>query len=256
MQITEIYKSLQGESSWAGLPCVFVRLTACNLRCTWCDSEYTFRGGVRMSVAQVEAEIMRLSGITRHCTPDPSGLKPARDDANFEVKRTAGYYLPLVEITGGEPMLQEREVVPLMQRLLDSGYTVLLETSGERPLGKVPSQVVKIVDVKCPHSGAPNTFRMENLQALGARDEVKFVLSDRTDYDFARTFISEHELARRVHSVIFSPAFRKDANGARDSSHCLLDPLVLADWMLEDCLPVRLGLQIHKFIWDPALKGV
>ncbi|HEV2116243.1 MAG TPA: radical SAM protein [Terriglobales bacterium] len=229
MQITEIYKSLQGESSWAGLPCIFVRLTACNLRCTWCDSEYTFTGGVKMSLEQVEAEVKRLSG---------SGP------------------LPLVEITGGEPMLQEREVVPLMQRLLDSGYTVLLETSGERPLGKVPSQVVKIVDVKCPHSGAADTFRMENLQALGPRDEVKFVLSDRADYEFARAFMSGNALAGRVHSVILSPAFRKDANGARDSSHCLLDPRELADWMLEDGLPARLGLQLHKFIWDPALKGV
>jgi len=229
MQITEIYKSLQGESSWAGLPCIFVRLTACNLRCTWCDSEYTFSGGVKMSLEQVEAEVRLLSG---------PGV------------------LPLVEITGGEPMLQEREVVSLMQRLLDCGYTVLLETSGERPLHKVPPQVVKIVDVKCPHSGAPNTFRTENLQALGAGDEVKFVLSDRADYEFARDFIGEHELARRVHSVILSPAFRKDANGARDASHCLLDPRELADWMLEDGLPARLGLQIHKFVWDPALKGV
>ena len=229
MQITEIYKSLQGESSWAGLPCIFVRLTACNLRCTWCDSEYTFSGGVRMPLEQVEAEVRRLSGTGA---------------------------LPLVEITGGEPMLQEREVVPLMQHLLDSGFTVLLETSGERPLHKVPPQVVKIVDVKCPHSGAPNTFRMENLQALGARDEVKFVLSDRADYEFARDFVGEHELAGRVHSVILSPAFRKDANGARDASHCLLDPRELADWILEDSLPARLGLQIHKFVWDPALKGV
>ncbi|HTM41077.1 MAG TPA: radical SAM protein [Terriglobales bacterium] len=229
MQITEIYKSLQGESSWAGLPCIFVRLTACNLRCTWCDSEYTFTGGVKMSVEQVEAQVKQLSG---------NGS------------------LPLVEITGGEPMLQEREVVSLMQRLLDCGYTVLLETSGERPLHKVPRQVVKVVDVKCPHSGAPDTFRMENLQSLGAGDEVKFVLSDRADYEFARDFIGEHELARRVHSVILSPAFRKDANGARDASHCLLDPRELADWMLEDGLPARLGLQIHKFVWDPALKGV
>ena len=229
MQITEIYKSLQGESSWAGLPCIFVRFTACNLRCTWCDSEYTFTGGVKMSLEQVEAEVRRLSGTGA---------------------------LPLVEITGGEPMLQEREAVPLMQRLLDSGYTVLLETSGERPLAKVPSRVVKIVDVKCPHSGAADTFRMENLQALGPRDEVKFVLSDRTDYEFARNFMCEHELVGRVHSVILSPAFRKDANGVRDSSHCLLDPSELADWMLADGLSARLGLQIHKFIWDPALKGV
>ena len=229
MQITEIYKSLQGESSWAGLPCIFVRLTGCNLRCRWCDSEYTFTGGVRMTLEAVEREVQRLS---------------------------AGPRLPLIEITGGEPMLQARELVPLMWRLLDRGYTVLLETSGERPLAQVPPEVVKIVDVKCPHSGAANTFRMENLQALGQRDELKFVLSDRADYDFARDFIARHELAARVHAVILSPAFRQDANGARDVSHCLLDPRQLADWMLEDALPARLGLQIHKFIWHPALKGV
>ena len=256
MQITEIYKSLQGESSWAGLPCIFVRLTACNLRCTWCDSEYTFTGGVKMSLEQVEAEVRRLSGSSRQCTRDSSGLKPARNDAAYEKTLSPEGPLPLVEITGGEPMLQEREVVPLMQRLLDSGYTVLLETSGERPLHKVPRQVVKVVDVKCPHSGAPDTFRMENLQSLGAPDEVKFVLSDRADYEFARDFLRQHELGTRVNAVILSPAFRKDANGARDASHCLLDPRKLADWMLEDGLPARLGLQLHKFIWDPALKGV
>jgi 7-carboxy-7-deazaguanine synthase len=263
MQITEIYKSLQGESSWAGLPCIFVRLTSCNLRCRWCDSEYTFSGGVKMSLEQVEAEVRRLSGVSQRCTQDSlgqaqgrlSGLKPARNAAR-ETIDDSRQQLPLVEITGGEPMLQEREVVPLMQRLLDSGYTVLLETSGERPLAKVPREVVKIVDVKCPHSGAADTFRMENLRALGRRDEVKFVLSDRADYEFARDFMREHELAWRVHSVILSPAFHKDANGARDSSNCLLDPRELADWILEDGLPARLGLQIHKFIWDPALKGV
>jgi 7-carboxy-7-deazaguanine synthase len=256
MQITEIYKSLQGESSWAGLPCIFVRLTACNLRCTWCDSEYTFSGGVKMTLEQVEAEVTRLSGGSRQCTPDPSGLKPARDHAACGEKHHAAHLLPLVEMTGGEPMLQERELVPLMQRLLDSSYTVLLETSGERPLAKVPPEVVKIVDVKCPHSGAADTFRLENLRALGPRDEVKFVVSDRADYEFARDFLRRHELPARVHAVILSPAFRKEANGARDASHCLLDPRELADWMLEDGLPARLGLQIHKFIWDPALKGV
>src|SRR5579872_246507 len=174
MQITEIYKSLQGESSWAGLPCIFVRLTGCNLRCRWCDSEYTFTGGVKMSLQQVEAEVRRLSG--------------------------AGP-LPLVEITGGEPMLQEREVVPLMQRLLDSGYTVLLETSGERPLHRVPKGVVKIVDVKCPNSGEPGSFHMPNLDALDSTDEVKFVLSDRMDYEFARDFVTRHYLPRRVSAV-------------------------------------------------------
>jgi 7-carboxy-7-deazaguanine synthase len=227
MRITEIYKSLQGESTHAGLPCIFVRLTGCNLRCSWCDSEYTFTGGRTMSEDDIFAEIARLS---------PGG--------------------GLVEITGGEPMLQERELVPFMQRLIEAGYTVLIETSGERPLAQVPTPVIKIVDVKCPHSGEPDTFHLANLESLQPHDEVKFVLSERTDYEFARDFVVQHDLARRVHAVLFSPAFRKDANGARDVSHCLLDPQDLALWMLADNVPARLGLQIHKFIWDPAVKGV
>jgi 7-carboxy-7-deazaguanine synthase len=227
VQIIEIYKSLQGESSYSGLPCVFVRTAGCNLRCTWCDSEYTFKGGQRMTLAEVVHEVRRLSS--------DGGL---------------------VEITGGEPMLQEGEVVPLMDQLLISGYTVLLETSGERLLDKVPALVVKIVDVKCPHSGEGGTFRHENLQHLTGRDEVKFVLASRRDYEFARDFMYEHELSARVRSVILSPAFRKDATGSRDVSHCLLDPRELAEWMLADGLHARLGLQIHKFIWEPSLKGV
>jgi 7-carboxy-7-deazaguanine synthase len=226
MQITEIYKSLQGESTHAGLPCVFVRLTGCNLRCSWCDSEYTFQGGRKMAVEEVLDEVSRLS---------PSGL---------------------VEITGGEPLLQERDVVPLMQHLLEDGYNVLLETSGERPLERVPLDVIKIVDVKCPNSGEGGTFCMENLEALCPQDEIKFVLSSRADYEFAREFTRRHNLAERVTAVLFSPAFRKDATGARDSSHCLLDPQELAEWMLADNVPARLSLQLHKFIWDPAVKGV
>ena len=227
MQITEIYKSLQGESTYAGLTCVFVRLTGCNLRCSWCDSEYTFRGGRKMAIEAVLEEVSRLS--------------PGRG---------------LVEITGGEPMLQEREVVSLMQRLLDGGYKVLLETSGERPLQRVPPGIIKIVDVKCPDSGEADTFHIENLETLGPQDEVKFVLSGRPDYEFARDFTQRHRLADLVNAVLFSPAFRKGATGARDSSHCLLDPQELAEWMLADNVPARLGLQLHKFIWDPALKGV
>jgi 7-carboxy-7-deazaguanine synthase len=226
MQITEIYRSIQGESSYAGVPCIFVRLTGCNLRCAWCDSTYTFTGGRRMTLDQVLAAVQAAG--------------PA----------------PLVEITGGEPLLQEREVVPLMCRLLDAGYTVLLETSGERPLAAVPPAVVKIVDVKCPGSGEGESFRVDNLPALTPRDELKFVIADRTDYEFARDFTRRHQLAARVHAVIFSPAFAATAAGRRDASHCLLDPRQLTDWILADDLPVRLGLQIHKFIWDPATKGV
>jgi 7-carboxy-7-deazaguanine synthase len=227
MQITEIYKSLQGESTHAGLPCVFVRLTGCNLRCDWCDSEFSFHGGSKMTLEEVLSEVARLS---------PGG--------------------GLVEITGGEPMLQERDVIPLMEQLLDADYQVLLETSGERPLLRVPKEVIKIVDVKCPHSGEPDTFALENLKALRRHDELKFVLTDRTDYEFARDFVREHQLAGRVHAILFSPAFKKEATGARDASHCLLDPEQLAEWILADDVPARLSLQIHKFIWDPAAKGV
>jgi len=133
---------------------------------------------------------------------------------------------------------------------------VLIETSGERALFRVPKAVVKIVDVKCPHSGEGDTFDESNLEALEPHDEVKFVLSDRVDYEFAREFVAKHDLARHVNAVLFSPAFRKDASGARDASQALLDPQALALWMLEDNVPARLGLQIHKFIWDPAVKGV
>jgi 7-carboxy-7-deazaguanine synthase len=227
MQVTEIYKSLQGESTHAGLPCVFVRLTGCNLRCSWCDSEFSFYGGRKMTVQEVLSEVTRLS---------PNG--------------------GLVEITGGEPMLQEREAVPLMERLIEASYKVLLETSGERLLARVPKPVIKIVDVKCPHSGEPDTFAEENLEFVQPHDELKFVLTDRADYEFARDFIRRHQLATRVHALLLSPAFAKEASGARDTSHCLLDPQELADWMVADNLPARLSLQIHKLIWDPATKGV
>ncbi len=234
MQITEIYKSLQGESTHAGLPCVFVRLTGCNLRCSWCDSEFSFYGGHKMTVDEVFSEVARLSLREDGARPRPG----------------------LVEITGGEPMLQEREVIALMERLLTAGYKVLLETSGERPLACVPEGVIKIVDVKCPHSGEPDTFAIENLDALQPHDELKFVLADRTDYEFARDFVRQHQLADRVYAILLSPAFDKTAAGTRDTSHCLLDPEELAAWILADNLPARLSLQIHKLIWDPATTGV
>lgn len=229
MHISEIYRSLQGESTYAGLACVFVRLTGCNLRCNWCDSEFSFSGGKQMTVEEVVAEVNKLQSAAGNC---------------------------LVEITGGEPMLQEREAVPLMERLVAAGYKVLLETSGERPLAGVPKEVIKIVDVKCPHSGEADTFALGNLAELAPHDELKFVLADRTDYEFARDFVAQHQLAAQVHAILFSPAFKKEASGARDISHCLLDPEQLANWILADNVPARLSLQIHKLVWDPAAKGV
>jgi 7-carboxy-7-deazaguanine synthase len=226
MYLIEIYKSVQGESSFAGLPCIFVRLAGCNLRCSWCDSEYTFKGGYKQSLDEVEAAV--------------AALTPVR----------------LVEFTGGEPMLQERELLPLMERMLAQGYTLMMETSGERLLGNVPKEVHKIVDVKCPGSGEGGTFRMENLAALTKRDEVKFVISDRGDYEFAREFTRDHGLEERAGAVLFSPAFKKAPSLERSTSNCALDPRELVEWMLADGVPARLSLQIHKYIWEPQKKGV
>jgi len=225
MVITEIFKSVQGEGTHAGLPCIFVRLTGCNLRCTWCDTAHAFYGGTKQSIAEIldKVEAFAGSGSSR---------------------------VGLVEITGGEPLLQP-ETPELAKRLLASGYRVMIETSGERFVGVLPREVVKIVDVKCPDSGEPDTFDMANLDAIDAKDEVKFVISTRRDYEFARDFTREHRLAERMNAVLFSPVFEDPAGGwpglsARD----------LTEWILADRLSVRLGLQLHKFIWDPTTKGV
>jgi 7-carboxy-7-deazaguanine synthase len=228
MFITEIFKSIQGEGTRAGLPCIFVRLTGCNLRCTWCDTAYAFQGGQKSTVDEV---MERVNWLSRRADGTPGGIS-------------------LVELTGGEPLLQE-EIYPLAERLLDNGYTVMIETSGERFIGRLPKAVIKIVDVKCPDSGEPDTFDMRNLGELGANDEVKFVVSSRNDYEFAREFTREHRLADRVREVLFSPV-HDDPNGKWNG----LEPRTLVEWLLEDGLPVRLGLQLHKIVWDPALRGV
>jgi 7-carboxy-7-deazaguanine synthase len=225
MVITEIFKSVQGEGTRAGLPCIFVRLTGCNLRCTWCDTAYAFHGGKKYSLDEILAEVRVLAGEG-----------PQR--------------VSLVEITGGEPLLQP-ETPALAERLVAEGCAVMIETSGERPVGVLPREVIKIVDVKCPDSGEPDTFDMENLEAVGQNDEIKFVIASRRDYDFARDFVYRHELAARVHQVLFSPVFA-DPQGRWPG----LDARELTEWILADGLPVRLGLQLHKFIWDPAMKGV
>lgn len=213
LQITEIFRSIQGESTRAGLPCTFIRLTGCNLRCTWCDTEYSFYGGARMTLDEVMSKVSDLGG-------------------------------KLVEITGGEPLLQ-RPVYPLMDRLLGEGYRVMLETSGERPIDKVPAEVIKIVDVKCPDSGEPDTFRLENLDHLSPHDELKFVIATRRDYAFARDLTQRHQLTRRAAAVIFSPA------------HGGIDLPNLAEWIMNDGLDeVRFGHQLHKTIWGAEAKGV
>ncbi len=227
MHLIELYKSVQGESSFAGLPCIFVRLAGCNLRCAWCDSEYTFSGGKPFTNQQITSEIEALAPCT------------------------------LIEFTGGEPMLQARDLLPLMEQLLARNYTLMIETSGERPLAEVPKAVHKIVDVKCPGSGAAfGSFRMENLSALTKEDEMKFVLSDRQDYEFARDFIRAHALDEKVGSILLSPAFTKTPSPLRTAENMALDPRNIVHWMLADGLPARLSLQIHKFIWEPMKKGV
>src|SRR6266481_4521590 len=185
MIITEIFRSIQGESTHAGLPCIFVRLTGCNLRCTWCDTAYAFNGGTKMSIDDIFARVEDLSVVERDGQP-----------ANTSSPRA----ISLVEVTGGEPLVQP-DAIPLTQRLLDGGYTVLIETSGERSIAELPREVIKIVDVKCPDSGEPDTFRMENLDAMGASDEIKFVISSRRDYEFARDFMRQNSLAQRVRQV-------------------------------------------------------
>ena len=227
MRLIELYKSVQGESSFTGLPCIFVRFAGCNLRCAWCDSEYTFTGGQPFTQAEVLAQI--------------ESLQPCR----------------LIEFTGGEPMLHARELIPLMDVLLARDYTLMMETSGERPLDEVPKAVHKIVDVKCPGAGAAaNSFRLSNLATITPADEVKFVLTSREDYEFARAFIAEHNLPALTPNILLSPAFSKHPTPLRTTENAALDPRLVVEWMLADGLPARLSLQIHKFIWEPLKKGV
>ena len=212
LTVNEIFHSIQGESSHAGRPCVFVRLTGCNLRCVWCDTPYAFDEGRRISIDEI-------------------------------VRAVDAYDCPLVEITGGEPLLQP-DVYGLMNRLLAAGKTVLLETGGHIDISDVPPAVVKVVDVKCPGSGESEHNAWANLERLAAHDEVKFVIRDRADYEFARDVLQRHELDRRCAAVLLSPV------------HRVLDPLQLAAWSLEDRLPVRLQLQLHKYVWGDDARGV
>ena len=212
LTVNEIFHSIQGESTHAGRPCVFVRLTACDLRCSWCDTPYAFYEGQKMSL----------------------------DDVMTAVE---GYGCSLVELTGGEPLLQ-KDVYPLMERLLASGKTVLVETGGHLSLAGVPPAVHKIMDVKCPGSGESHRVDWSNLERLSPTDEVKLVLRDRADYEYARDVLSRHELAQKVGAVLFSPV------------HGVLDPRTLSEWVLADRLPVRVQLQVHKYIWDAQTRGV
>lgn len=211
MRITEIFHSIQGESSFAGLPCVFIRATGCNLRCIWCDTAYAFHGGTTMSVDEI-------------------------------LVRVRGYACSLVEITGGEPMLQP-ETVELSRRLMDDGYTVLLETGGSLDLSALDPRVIKIMDIKCPGSGEHEKNYWPNLEILQPHDQVKFVLKDRRDYEWARTIIRERRLDGRFH-LLLSPV------------HGEMEAQQLANWMLADGITARLQIQVHKHIWSPDRRGV
>jgi 7-carboxy-7-deazaguanine synthase len=212
LTVNEIFYSIQGESTYAGRPCVFVRLTACDLRCSWCDTEYAFHEGTRRALDDVVAEVERFD-------------------------------CPLVEVTGGEPLLQP-DVYPLMQALIDRGRTVLLETGGHRSTERVPQAVVTVLDVKCPGSGEAHRMDWDNLDRLRPHDEVKFVVTDRADYEYARDVIARHALAGRAAAIHLSPV------------HGVLDPRVLSEWVLADRMPARVQLQLHKFIWEPSTRGV
>ena len=211
MKITEIFHSIQGESSQAGRPCVFVRLTACDLRCRWCDTEYAFTEGEPMAMDDVLA-------------------------------RVRSFGCSLVEITGGEPLLQ-KETPELCRRLLEDGFEVMLETGGHRDISVVPESVRIILDVKCPGSGETHKMHWENLERLPKSGEIKFVIADRFDYEWARETVRGRDLAAR-HIVLFSPVFGELAYED------------LASWILEDRLPVRFQMQMHKHIWEPTRRGV
>lgn len=212
LRVTEIYKSIQGESTWAGLPCIFVRLARCHLRCTWCDTAYAFYGGDSMTIEDIVAQCEELGG-------------------------------PLVEITGGEPLVQ-KECPRLAKALQDRGCTVLVETSGTLPIGVLPDGVIRIMDLKCPGSGESDKNDWRNVGALNKKDEVKFVIADRCDYEWSRRVVRDHDLSNRCNAVLFSPV------------HGEVDPQHLVQWVLEDALPVRVQLQLHKFIWPPEARGV
>ncbi len=212
LTVNEVFHSIQGESSYAGLPCVFVRLTACDLRCTWCDTAYAFHEGRKREIEDVLREVR-------------------------------GYACRLVEVTGGEPLLQP-DVYPLLERLVAEGFQVLLETGGHVPIDRVPPAVVRIMDVKCPGSGESERVHWDNLSRLSAHDEVKFVIADRADYEFAKDVVVGRRLYEQVASVLFSPV------------HGRLPPADVAAWVLADGLPVRVQLQVHKYIWGPDTRGV
>lgn len=247
--VNEVYLSLQGESTFAGLPCVFIRLTACNLRCSYCDTAYAFTEGQKRPLSEVVAEVARLA-------------KPFEGMRSAEcgVRNEKGGRLPLVELTGGEPLLQ-KNCLPLMQALCDEGFTVLLETSGAHDIGLVDARVRRIMDLKCPSSGEVGRNRWENLAHLKATDEIKFVVGTREDYEWAKQQIAEHRLAE-VCPLLMSwvhplrPEQQDKSLKRVPAGQTALTRQELAERIIADALPVRFQAQLHKIIWPPEQRGV
>jgi len=255
LTINEIYLSLQGESTFAGLPCVFIRLTACNLRCSYCDTAYAFTRGRKMSLAEITARVSELAAPYQASQAGASF--PPFQNSTFTIHNSL---LPLVELTGGEPLLQKNSL-PLMKSLCDAGYTVLLETSGALDIAPVDPRVHRIMDLKCPSSGELARNRWQNLPLLKATDEIKFVIGTTQDYDWAKEQLAAHQLAR-ICPVLFSPVsplqpHQQDKSLKKaPAGQTVLTRLQLAEKIIADALPVRFQLQLHKFIWPPDQRGV
>jgi 7-carboxy-7-deazaguanine synthase len=243
--INEIYLSLQGESTFAGLPCIFIRLTACNLRCSYCDTAYAFTEGEKKSLEEICAEVRRLAA------PFPIANRQSP---------IANRKLPLVELTGGEPLLQKNSL-PLMKHLCDDGFTVLLETSGALDIAPVDPRVRRIMDLKCPGSGEVERNRWENLRHLKGTDEIKFVIGTREDYDWAKQKIVEHKLDSLCPLLLswvhpLAPAQQDKSLKKVPPGQTPVSRRELAERILADALPVRFQIQMHKVIWEPEQRGV
>ena len=252
LAINEIYLSLQGESTFAGLPCIFIRLTACNLRCSYCDTAYAFTEGREMTLAEILERVANLA------TPFQASSGGAR--TALSAGRSDGHKLPLIELTGGEPLLQKNSV-PLMRSLCDAGYTVLLETSGALDIGPVDARVRRIMDLKCPSSGEVERNRWSNLPLLKATDEIKFVIGTLEDYNWAKEKLAAHQLAS-ICPILFSwvsplqPHQQDKSLRKIPAGQTPVTRLELVEKIIADALPVRFQLQMHKFIWPPDQRSV
>lgn len=258
--INEIYLSLQGESTFAGLPCIFVRLTACNLRCSYCDTAYAFTEGQKKSLAEVRAEVNRLAEPFHPKLPGAGNGKKPASPPHLDLRISHLRRLPLVELTGGEPLLQKNSL-PLMAALCDDGFTVLLETSGAHDISQVDARVRRIMDLKCPASGEVERNLWANLQHLKSMDEIKFVIGTREDYDWAKEKIAEHKLEAICPLLVswvhpLSPEQQDKSLKRVPAGQTPISREDLAQQIIADALPVRFQIQLHKVIWAPEKRGV